>query len=561
MLTNMSGFAVLRDMDTPRIPPGKGGDFERLLELLVFRPQQGLIALDDRRMALFHVDCLAGLRRELIDTYGTDTARGLLTRMGYQSGALDAEMVRRERHFGSLQDAFSAGPWLHMIEGKVVVEPVRFDIDVERGHCYLEAVWRHSIEVDCHTRFYGRAAAPVCWMEVGRAAGWASTFFGRTILCREVECRAAGDEQCRIIGRPIDAWGTDVSDLRYFQSEPFVNRVAPRRKRQALADHRRNAPQTELVGMSPGFIAASHLVKKVAATRATVLFLGETGVGKGLFAENMHRVSDRHKEPFVSVNCAAIPESLIEAELYGVEKGAYTGAQASRPGRFERAHGGSLFLDEIGALSLHAQGKLLHALQTGQIERIGDTRMRLVDVRVIAATNEDLKARVEQGTFRSDLYYRLNVFPIRIPSLRERREDLPLLIQHHLERFSDRYGKIIPGVSEGALNRLLEHDYPGNIRELENMLERAVILGSDGAPLDEFSLFPTAEEHARDAHAENKSELGWLLEAVKAGRWAVRDIERALAQAALADANGNVSAAARALGITRRKLAYRLRRA
>lgn len=540
--------------------PAIDGDFNHLLNLLVFQPQQGLIALDDRRMVLFHVDCLAGLRRELIDTYGTDTARGLLTRMGYQSGALDAEMVRRERHFKSLQDAFSAGPWLHMIEGKVIVDPVRFDIDVAKGLCYLEAVWRQSIEVDCHTRFYGQAAAPVCWMEVGRASGWASTFFGRTILCREVECRAAGDAQCRIVGQPVDAWGTDIDDLRYFQSEPFVNRVKQRPKRQAAADHGQSEPQTGLVGLSAGFIAASHLVNKVAATRATVLFLGETGVGKGLFAENLHLASDRRKGPFIAVNCAAIPESLIEAELFGVEKGAYTGAQASRPGRFERAHGGSLFLDEVGALSLHAQGKLLHALQTGRIERIGDIQTRLVDVRVIAATNEDLKSRVEQGTFRSDLFYRINVFPIRIPSLRDRREDLPLLIQHFLKQFADRYGKVIPGVTERALRALLDYDYPGNIRELENMLERAVILASDGAPLDEFSLFPTPEAHAPGARANKQSELDWLLDAVKEGRWTVRAIERALAQAALADANGNVAAAARALGITRRKLAYRLNR-
>lgn len=548
-------------MDIRDSSVGIDGDFHHLLKLLVFQPQQGRIALDDRRMALFHVDCIAALRRELIDTCGTDTARGLLTRMGYQSGVLDAEMVRRERHHSSLQDAFSAGPWLHMIEGKVIVEPVRFEIDVARGHCYLEAIWRNSIEVECHTRFYGQAAAPVCWMEVGRAAGWASTFVGRTILCREVECRAAGDAQCRIVGQPVDAWGADVGDLRYFQSEPFVNRVTRWPQRRAVPDQHQSPPQTELVGLSPGFVAASHLVRKVAATRATVLFLGETGVGKGLFAENLHRVSDRSGGPFVAVNCAAIPETLIEAELFGVEKGAYTGAVASRPGRFERAHGGSLFLDEVSTLSLHAQGKLLHVLQTGKIERIGDTRTRSVDVRVIAATNEDLKARVEQGTFRRDLFYRLNVFPIRVPSLRDRREDLPLLIHHFLEQFADRYGKVIPGIGERALRALLEHDYPGNIRELENMMERAVILCSDGAPLDEFSLFPGAEAHTRNDHAAPAFELNGLLNAVKQGEWTVRGVEHALAQAALIEANGNIAAAARALGITRRKLAYRLAQA
>ncbi len=540
-------------------------DFLKLLSMLEFCPHDGRITLGDRRMALFHAECFATLRRELIDTLGTDTARGLLTRMGYQSGALDAEMLQRQRYQGQLSDAFSAGPWLHMIEGKVIVEPVRFEIDVARGHCYLEAIWHHSIEVDCHSMFYGRSAAPVCWMEVGRAAGWASTFLGRAILCREVECRGAGDKVCRIVGKPLETWDDGREDMRYLQPETFVNRLVKNeiRNHGASAGTHASSGVVNLVGRSSGFIAASHLVSKVAQTHATVLFLGETGVGKSAFAENLHRISARSEGPFLAVNCAAIPENLMEAELFGVEKGAYTGAQASRPGRFERAHGGTLFLDEIGALSLQAQGKLLHVLQTGEIERVGDTRVRRVDVRVVSATNEDLLARAKDGTFRRDLFYRLNVFPIKIPSLRERREDLPLLADQFLRCFSTFHGKRISGFSERGLQALLAYDYPGNIRELENLIERAVILSSDDAPLDVFSLFGEIEIERSFTSTIPRKEgvLNSLLAEMRAGTLDMDEIMAAVAQGALAEANGNVAAAARALQTTRRKLSYRLAKA
>jgi transcriptional regulator with GAF, ATPase, and Fis domain len=318
-----------------------------------------------------------------------------------------------------------------------------------------------------------------------------------------------------------------------------------------------------MVGISPGFNAASHLVRKVATTRVSVLFLGETGVGKEVFARTLHQVSSR-KGPFVAVNCAAIPENLLEAELFGVEKGAFTGALASRAGRFERANGGTLFLDEVGTLTHQAQGKLLRALQTGEIERVGDTRPRKIDVRVVAATNEDLKARVRDGSFRSDLFYRLNVFPIRIPPLRDRRDDLPLLMRYFLDKFSRLHGKRITGFSENAIGALLDYQFPGNIRELENMIERAVILSSDGSPLDVFFLFSDGsvnDQFAPPAPADQRfSEVEHAVTmAIKSKRVILDDVERMVIRAAIAECGGNISAAARMIGLTRRQLAYRLR--
>jgi two-component system, NtrC family, response regulator HydG len=539
---------------------------DHLRKQLRLDADDGRIWLGEQRMALIHVQSLAALRRELIDSLGADKARGLLTRMGYTSGVQDADMARRTIADRSFQDAFLAGPRLHMLEGMVSVEFEKIELDVERGHFYAQVVWTQSIEVECHLLHYGASIEPVCWMELGYAAGYTTAFLGRPILYREVECRGAGGKACRIVGKPLDEWGDTLDDLRHFQSEAFVNRVMSRATEPAAPSKTTvEVADDEMVGLSPGFNAATHLVRKVAATKATVLFLGETGVGKELFARNLHRESDRASAPFVAVNCAAIPDNLLESELFGVEKGAFTGALASRPGRFERAGGGTLFLDEIGTLTLEAQGKLLRALQTGEIERVGDVRTRKVDVRLVAATNEDLKLRVRESTFRSDLYYRLNVFPIRIPPLRERRDDLPLLMRTFLAKFSRMHRKHVTGFTERAIRSLLDYDFPGNIRELENMIERAVILSSDGGPLDVFFLFAdggTPAEPAPHAVEADRDEVERAVtEAVGRRPLSLDALERTVMMTAVERAGGNLSSAARMIGLTRRQLAYRLKAA
>lgn len=237
----------------------------------------------------------------------------------------------------------------------------------------------------------------------------------------------------------------------------------------------------EIIGRSPAFKHLTAQMELVAETDATVLILGETGTGKELVARTVHELSRRRDKPLIKVNCAALPHDLVESELFGHEKGAFTGATQLRRGRFELADSGSLFLDEVGELPLEAQAKLLRVLQEQEFERVGGSRSLRTDVRLMAATNQDLRRLVDRGQFRSDLYYRLNVFPLFIPPLRERREDIPLLIQHFLKRISRKIGKSLDGEAADFLDHAQRYDWPGNIRELENAVERAAILSQNGS--------------------------------------------------------------------------------
>jgi transcriptional regulator with PAS, ATPase and Fis domain len=268
------------------------------------------------------------------------------------------------------------------------------------------------------------------------------------------------------------------------------------------------------------------------------------------------------------MNCAAISPDLIEAELFGVERGAYTGAQQSRMGRFERAHGGTLFLDEIIELSPRAQASLLRVLQEGELERVGDSQTRRVDVRVIGATHEDLGQAVKDGRFRADLYYRLNVYPVRIPALRDRREDIPLLIDHFLEKLHQSYEKKTLGLSDRAYEACLRYDWPGNIRELENLLERGVIITDNNKTISVEALFPHMSVEALSIGLSSEGNLvsqklqpadDWVDRLLDMGV-SLDDVEQQLLQGAMDRANQNVSEAARLLGITRPALAYRLKK-
>jgi formate hydrogenlyase transcriptional activator len=246
--------------------------------------------------------------------------------------------------------------------------------------------------------------------------------------------------------------------------------------------------EQSLVGVSDALRYVMYRVDQVAPTRATVLLVGETGTGKELVARAIHRRSPRRHRPFVVVDCGALPATLIESELFGRERGAFTGAHTSQAGRFEIANGGTIFLDEVGELPLELQPKLLRVLQEGELERLGSAKTSHVDIRVVAATNRHLAEEVRRGRFRSDLFYRLNVFPITIPALRDRREDLPALLQHLTERLSRTLCKRIDRITPGTLQALEGYNWPGNIRELENVLQQAIILSRDATlDLSEFA--------------------------------------------------------------------------
>ncbi|MCK6392445.1 sigma-54-dependent Fis family transcriptional regulator [Zoogloea sp.] len=543
-----------------------------LRSLVHFCAEKGLIWLGESRMILMHAAALAELRKELINSVGIDQARRILTRMGYASGVRDAELAKKIRVGQSLQDAFVVGPQLHMLEGMVHVSPVSLDFDLEKGHFAGEFIWENSCEAEVHVREFGHAEHPVCWMEIGYASGYTSAFMRRFILFKEVECSATGSNRCRIVGKPVEEWPDAAEHTPFYEADSIVGRMLELRSQvDALrASLERSLPRQNLIGASSGFRHAYTLIEKAAATQVTVLLLGETGVGKERFARALHEMSGRASGPFVAINCAALPHDLIESELFGVEKGAFTGAQVSRMGKFERADGGTLFLDEVGELPLAAQAKLLRVLQEGEIERLGDERTRKINVRLVAATNVDLQAAVKAGRFRSDLYYRLNVYPVVIPPLRERLSDIPLLVEAMLQRFGALHGKRVPGLTDKAMRALKGHTWPGNIRELENLIERGMILSPQNEPIEIEHLFAEPQEfeavsHGIDATGNlaadpGTSDMDVLCRQVMHTGVSLDELEQALIQHAVKEAGGNLSGAARRLGITRPQLNYRLKK-
>jgi two-component system NtrC family response regulator len=293
-----------------------------------------------------------------------------------------------------------------------------------------------------------------------------------------------------------------------------------------------------------------HLAGRIASSQATVLIQGETGTGKELMARLVHQLSPRANRPFVVVNCAAIPETLLESELFGHEKGAFTGAVQRRIGRFEQADGGTLFLDEIGELTLPVQVKLLRFLQEREFQRVGGERTLKADVRIISATHQNLEARVKDGLFREDLFYRIHVVTLKIPPLRERREDIPVLLDHFIEKYARENQKKIQGVSREARDQLMRYDYPGNVRELENIIERAVVISQD--PLISARDLPFQDCLGMENSGE-ADQSGSLQEAME-------DLERRMIREALEQAESNQSQAARLLGLSERMLRYKLKK-
>ncbi|MBI4987691.1 MAG: sigma 54-interacting transcriptional regulator [Rhodocyclales bacterium] len=548
-------------------------NLDELASRLRFSYDNGRIWLGETRMILLHSAAMASLRKELVDSLGAERARGVLTRTGYASGARDAELARKLCPNASDADVLGMGPLLHTLEGIVTVRTVQLDIDIAEGRYYGEFLWDNSFEADTHSELFGVDTGPACWMQTGYACGYTSTVMGRSILYKETDCRASGAHACRIVGKPAGEW-EDAEDLqRYLRPDSLAEHILELQEqvqnlRYSIDDDLRT---DDLIGDSAGFRETCALIRKAAHSQVTVLLLGETGVGKEMFARALHGCSTRASGPFVAVNCAALPEALIESELFGVEKGAFTGAHQSRPGRFERAQRGTLFLDEVGELSASAQAKLLRVLQEGEIERIGDSHTRKVDVRVIAATNVDLQEAVEQGRFRRDLFYRLNIYPVNIPPLRERAKDIPLLVQRFVDKQSARHAKKVVGVTDKAMHAMRSYAWPGNVRELENVIERGVILAPPGGRIDLGDLFPGISAGAskgrstgvgRDGSVRHSDEhaVDAFLDHVFARKTGLDAVEALLLKAALERAGGNVSSAARALGMTRPQFEYRLKK-
>ncbi|CDZ40674.1 sigma 54-interacting transcriptional regulator [Neorhizobium galegae] len=558
---------------------GASPTLSELAQALHFSLGDGRIWLNDQRMLLMQAQVLGRLRQEVIEAFGVEAAKGMFMRVGYMQGVRDAELIQKRFPNEDLTHALAAGPRVHTLEGFVKVTTRHFRFDVMKGTYFGEFLWEDSSEAAEHIAHHGLATEPVCWMQTGYPTGYTSKLFKRPVIFREIECSAMGAQRCLVVGQNAEEWGNDAPERAYFGLEWKPRRretmgdATPEENGDKDGSREPTASKTtdEIIGVSASFLRARAMVEKVADTDATVLLIGESGVGKELFSQKLHRLSPRSKGPFVAINCAAIPDNLVESELFGVEKGAFTGAVASRAGYFERAASGTIFLDEIASLAYAAQGKLLRAIQERQIERVGGSRTVPANVRVIAASNVELADEVRAGRFRQDLYFRLCVFPIAIPPLRERRDDISFLVSHFLRQFNIRHRRDCSGLTHRAMDALLAYDFPGNIRELQNMIERGVIFADAGAQIDIQHLF-SGREMSR-VYPQQLSEDGriWLPAprkhaantALGVGITSTDDLvkaEEALYRAALADAGGNISSAARRLGLTRAKLDYRLKK-
>jgi DNA-binding NtrC family response regulator len=465
----------------------KAADLD-LRELLQFDPLGGLLHFGGQRALLFDAVALGILRRELIQLLGLSGARGVLTRFGYAHGWRTAETLRGAFPWDDESEWQRAGGRLHTLQGLVIVEaPSR--TTTARPELLAESVWHDSYEAEQHLLHLGQAEVPVCWTLTGFASGYLSFCHGREVYCIEERCRGKGDAVCSLVGRVREHWGAELAaHLPFYDKECLdetLLQVASELKRveQRLRARKKELGRDAPLAADSGLIAHSEamqrvieLARRLAKVDSTVLVTGESGVGKERVARLIHDESSRTGGPFVAINCGAVPESLLESELFGHAKGAFTGATQDRPGLFEAANGGTLLLDEIGEVPPPMQVKLLRTLQEREVRRVGENKNRKVDVRVLAAPNRDLPAEVHAGRFRQDLFYRLRVVELRVPPLRERRDDILALARIFLEDATERMSRKVTGITPAAANQLVRYAWPGNVRELENAIERAVVL-------------------------------------------------------------------------------------
>jgi DNA-binding NtrC family response regulator len=475
-----------------------------LTELLEFRPDQGIIRLHEQRVVILSAAAMGLLRKELIDTLGFDTARRILLRFGFADGYHDAVSLRDRSKWRTPLEGLPAGVELHRLEGIVRARIVNIEHEPLSGRFHEDVEWHDSYIAEQHLHHHGTSDIPVCWSLAGYASGYASACLGQEIYFKETACLAQGAPACSVVGKDAARWGDELqafrsdfhgADLaraiervrdtvhRRLQELERRERLLAKREREldVLRDRvSRHAAARHFIADTKAMRDVLELAARVAPLDTTVLVYGESGTGKEFIVRMIHDQSTRAAGPFVSVNCAALTETLLESELFGHARGAFTGAVREKAGLFEVANNGTLFLDEIGEVAPTVQAKLLRALQEREIRRVGAERTIKVNARVVAATNRDLRAAVEAGTFREDLYFRVGAFVITVPPLRDRREDIPVLVHDFVRRAANRVKRDVTAVSSDAMTALMRYHWPGNVRELEHAIERAVIVARGG---------------------------------------------------------------------------------
>ena len=458
-------------------------------ELLELDPEGGVIRFAGQRALLIDAVAMGLLRRYLVENFGAAAARAVLTQFGFAHGWRMAEAMRAEFKWHNDEEWQRAGARIHTLEGLFRVEQGGQGLLSKEGAMLIA-----SYEAEQHLLHFGQSDVPECWTICGLTSGYISRSSGREIYVLEDRCLAKGDAACHLIGRTHEEWGDErAEELRFFEPKRLKDclDVSLRRVTETLKSaelklrmHRRALVRVATDVEEPlGIVAKSgsmaqlvDLARRVAKVDSTVLIAGESGSGKERVARLVHEGSTRAAGPFVAVNCGAITETLLESELFGHARGAFTGATHDRPGLFEAANSGTLLLDEIGEVSPGMQVKLLRSLQEREVRRVGENKSRKFDVRVLAATNRDLTADVADGGFRQDLYYRLKVVELRVPPLRERRDDVLPLARVLLADAALRMKRKISGLAPDVADQLLRYRWPGNVRELENAMERAVAL-------------------------------------------------------------------------------------
>lgn len=458
-------------------------------ELLELDPEGGVIRFAGQRALLLDAVAMGLLRKYLVDNFGLTAARAVLTQFGFAHGWRMADALETQFEWDTEDDWRRAGPRLNTLEGLYLIEPRSKDALAKEG-----AMLVASYEAEQHLLHFGRSDAPVCWTICGLTSGYLSRIAGKEIYVLEDRCMSKGDAGCRLLGRTREEWGEEhAEELRFFEETRLTEclDVSLRRVIDTLkgAEKKLRAHRRALVKIAPdveeplGIIAKSaemqrlvDLTRRIAVVDSTALITGESGSGKERIARLVHETSPRATGPFIAVSCGAITETLLESELFGHARGAFTGATHDRPGIFEAASGGTLLLDEVGEVSPGMQVKLLRALQEREIRRVGENQSRKVDVRLVAATNRDLTKAVAAGTFRQDLYYRLHVVELHVPPLRQRRADILPLARVLLAEAAVRMKRSIAEFTPQVADQLLRYAWPGNVRELENAMERAVAL-------------------------------------------------------------------------------------
>ena len=516
----------------------------------IFNFFDGTLTLKGREVVIHSLHAFAQFRKDLLSSTEIEHARSILTRFGYFQGQADAYLLMNNFKWENKIELIKAGCKLHSLEGiaKDIINNLEYNEDT--GEFNMELAWHDSKEAEEHLFTIGQSSHPVCWILSGYFSGFVSLAIDRDVYFIERSCKAQGNNICNATGKDIKSWGTEIkSYLPYFKVSDIkvkIKKLSGQLKRKAylLKKYEKEIEALQTLA-NPTFVEIYsesykrilNIANKVGPYDSTVLITGETGAGKEVLARYIHKISARSDEKFVAINCGALPETLLESELFGHAAGSFTGAVKNRVGLFETANKGTIFLDEIGEISSSTQLKLLRVLQEHEVLRIGESIPRKVDIRIIAATNKDLKLLIKQKVFREDLFYRLSVMELQVPPLRERKEDILPLTRFFIEQVSKKLKIPNLHIDSSCIEYLQEYSWPGNVRELQNIIERAAILCTDGNIIPQNFPSTILNEAAKsfDSVLKENSTL--------------EQIEQAYIEHILMQTSGNKTKAAEILGI------------